>query len=135
MNVLIWGASSFLGYSLEAALNGLHNEKTPFEGIRIGEVYSCDSTTPKGELDQACANADFVFNVSHESKDEILVDALARLKKTCPVLMEKTFEGKDHFQKYGKSKGINIVENSPDFEAGNFSVDSQVCNMIFALKS
>ncbi len=135
MNVLIWGANSFLGYSLEMALNGMHNEKQPFEGISIGEVYSCDSTTPAGELDSACAKADFVFNVSHECKDELLVDALVRQKKSCPVVLDNTLEGKDCFHKYGKSKGIKIIESSSNFDVDDISVDSQVCNMIFSMKS
>ncbi|MGM9584915.1 MAG: NAD-dependent epimerase/dehydratase family protein [Faecousia sp.] len=123
MNILITGAAGFVGKNLTAALKCLQNgtDRTR-PGLSIGELYPYDLDSPASLLEEACEQADFVFNLAgvNRPKDQeefmrgnfgfasTLLDTLKKHKNTCPVMLsssiQATLVGRYADGEYGKSK-------------------------------
>lgn len=123
MNVLVTGAKGFVGRNLVAALESIRDGKDrTHPGLNVGEIYQYDIDSTLAELDEACANADFVFNLAgvNRPKDNSefmagnfgfasdLLETLKRHKNKCPVMLsssiQATLAGRFGDSEYGRSK-------------------------------
>ena len=123
MNILVTGAKGFVGRNLVAALKNIRDGKDRTRGdLQIGEIYEYDIDSTLAELDDACAHADFVFNLAgvNRPKDNSefmagnfgfasdLLETLKRQKNTCPVMLsssiQATLAGRFGNSEYGRSK-------------------------------
>ena len=65
MNILITGAAGFVGKNLSAALACIRDGKDrTHPGLSIGKLYLYDRNSPAELLEEACRDADFVFNLA-----------------------------------------------------------------------
>ncbi len=122
MKILITGANGFVGKNLTAALNNIKDGKDrTHPEIVIEELYLYDIDSPKEILEEACKNADFVFNLAGVNRPEnqeefmqgnfgfasTLLDTLKKYNNTCPVVLsssiQATLEGR-YNGPYGQSK-------------------------------
>lgn len=123
MNVLITGAAGFVGKNLAAALACIRDGKDhTHPGLSIGKLYLYDRNSPTELLEEACRDADFVFNLAgvNRPKDpqeflqgnfgfaSTLLDMLKKYHNTCPVMLassiQATLIGRYGQSDYGKSK-------------------------------
>lgn len=123
MKILITGAKGFVGKNLVAALKNIKEGKDrTHPNITIEEIYCYDVDSTQEELEVACENADFVFNLAGvnrpENQEEFmqgnfgfaeeLLDILKKYKNNCPVMLsssiQATLEGRFQGSEYGKSK-------------------------------
>lgn len=123
MNILVTGAKGFVGRNLVVALKNIRDGKDRTRGdLQIGEIYEYDIDSTLAELDDACAHADFVFNLAgvNRPKDNSefmagnfgfasdLLETLKRHKNTCPVMLsssiQATLAGRFGNSEYGRSK-------------------------------
>lgn len=129
MNILITGASGFVGRNLCATLHNIkENKDRTRPGLAIGDIYEYDVDSTVEELDEYCAKADFVFNLAGvnrpvaETEEEraklfkagnfgfasTLLDTLKKHGNTCPVMLsssiQASLEGRYAGSDYGKSK-------------------------------
>ena len=123
MNILITGAAGFVGKNLTAALQCIRDGKDrTHPGLSIGELYLYDIDSPASLLEEACAHADFVFNLAGVNRPQnqeefmqgnfgfasTLLDTLKKYNNTCPVMLsssiQATLVGRYANGEYGKSK-------------------------------
>ena len=123
MNILVTGAKGFVGRNLVAALKTIRDGKDRTRGdLVIGDIFEYDIDSTLAELDDACAKADFVFNLAgvNRPKDNSefmagnygfasdLLETLKRHKNTCPVMLsssiQATLAGRFGNSEYGRSK-------------------------------
>ena len=123
MNILITGAEGFVGKNLAAALENIKDNKDrTHPEITVDNIYLYDVGLSYEELDEACKNADFVFNLAgvNRPKDtgdfikgnfgfaSTLLDTLKKHGNTCPVMLsssiQATLEGRFAGSEYGISK-------------------------------
>ena len=123
MNILITGAAGFVGKNLTAALESIRDGKDrTHPGLRIGELYLYDIDSPASLLEEACAQADFVFNLAGVNRPQnqeefmqgnfgfasTLLNTLKKHGNTCPVMLsssiQATLVGRYANGEYGKSK-------------------------------
>ena len=123
MNILITGAEGFVGKNLAAALENIKDNKDrTHPEIKVDNIYLYDVGSSYEELDEACKNADFVFNLAgvNRPKDtgdfikgnfgfaSTLLDTLKKHGNTCPVMLsssiQATLEGRFAGSEYGLSK-------------------------------
>ena len=65
MNILITGAAGFVGKNLTAALEAIRDGKDrTHPALQIGRIYPYDVDSPAEFLEEACQQADFVFNLA-----------------------------------------------------------------------
>ena len=122
MNILITGANGFVGKNLAEALKNIRDGKDRTRpDLKIEEIYLYDIDSSKEELETACKNADFVFNLAgvNRPKDnsefikgnfgfaEELLDTLKKYNNKCPVMLassvQATLIGR-YDSDYGRSK-------------------------------
>ena len=104
MKILITGANGFVGKNLAEALKNIRDGKDKTHpGLIIDKIYCYDIDSTLDELDAACADCDFVFNLAGvnrpQSNDEFmqenfgfastLLDTLKKHGNTCPVLVQR----------------------------------------------
>ena len=123
MNILITGAAGFVGKNLTAALQCLKDGKDRTRpNLEIGELYLYDIDSPVSLLEEACAKADFVFNLAGVNRPQnpeefmqgnfgfasTLLDTLKKYHNSCPVMLsssiQATLVGRYAQGDYGKSK-------------------------------
>lgn len=122
MNVLITGAKGFVGKNLAEALKNIRDGKDRTRpDLKIGEIYLYDIDFSEEELETACKNSDFVFNLAgvNRPKDnsefikgnfgfaDTLLDTLKKYNNKCPVMLassvQATLVGR-YDSDYGRSK-------------------------------
>ena len=123
MKILVTGAKGFVGKNLCAQLRNIKEGKARCYGdLVIDEVFEYDIDSTPEELDQYCAQADFVFNLAgvNRPKDQsefmagnfgfasTLLDTLKKHKNTCPVMLsssqQASLTGRFGNSEYGRSK-------------------------------
>ena len=122
MNILITGANGFVGKNLAEALKNIRDGKDKTRPLlKIEELYLYDIDSEKAELETACKNADFVFNLDggNRPKDnseflkgnfgfaEELLNTLKKLNNKCPVMLSRSVQATligRYDGDYGRSK-------------------------------
>lgn len=121
--VLITGAKGFVGKNLSAQLNNIKEGKARCYGdVAIEAVFEYDLDSTPEQLDQWCAEADFVFNLAGVNRPQnqeefmqgnfgfasTLLDTLKKHKNTCPVMLsssqQASLTGRFGNSEYGRSK-------------------------------
>lgn len=125
MNVLVTGANGFIGKNLIAELSRMENVT----------VFSFDTDTEPGMLEEYCKNCDFVYNLAGVNRPEnvdeymegnfgfasILVETLKKYHNTCPIVNASSIQaalenpygkskkaGEDMLFSYGKESGAKV---------------------------
>lgn len=122
MRILVTGAKGFVGRNLCAQLKNIRDGKARNYGVSIDEVFEYDIDSSPAELDQWCAQADFVFNLAgvNRPKDtsefmrgnfgfaSTLLETLKKHNNTCPVMLassqQASLAGRFGNSEYGRSK-------------------------------
>ena len=122
MNILITGACGFVGKNLSAALQNIKDGKDrTHPAVQIDELYLYDIDSPAELLEEACAKADFVFNLAGVNRPQNpeefmqgnfgfasrLLDTLKKYKNTCPVMFSSSIQATcigRYDSDYGRSK-------------------------------
>ena len=122
MKILITGANGFVGKNLAEALKNIRDGKDKTHpGLIIDKIYCYDIDSTLDELDAACADCDFVFNLAGvnrpQSNDEFmqenfgfastLLDTLKKHGNTCPVMLSSSIQATligRYDGDYGRSK-------------------------------
>ena len=122
MNILVTGAKGFVGKNLCESLKNIKDGKDKTRpNLKIEEIYLYDIDSAKDELETACKNADFVFNLAgvNRPKDNSefvkgnfgfasdLLNTLKKYNNKCPVMLassvQATLIGR-YDGDYGRSK-------------------------------
>ena len=122
MNILITGSGGFVGKNLAEALKNLRDGKDRTRpALQIEEIYLYDIDSSDKELENACENADFVFNLAGVNRPEDagdfmtgnfgfagkLLDTLKKYNNTCPVMLSSSVQATligRYDSDYGRSK-------------------------------
>ena len=123
MKILVTGAKGFVGRNLCANLRNIQEGKDRrFPELKIEEVFEYDLDSTPEELDQWCAEADFVFNLAGVNRPQnqeefmqgnfgfasTLLDTLKKHGNTCPVMLsssqQASLTGRFGNSEYGRSK-------------------------------
>ena len=122
MKILATGAKGFVGKNLCAQLNNIKDGKARNYGVAVDAVFEYDIDNTSGELDQWCAEADFVFNLAGVNRPQnteefmqgnfgfasTLLDTQKKHKNTCPVMLsssqQASLTGRFGNSEYGLSK-------------------------------
>ena len=123
MRILVTGAKGFVGKNLCWALKNIKDEKDRrFPDLTIEEIYEYDLGNTPDELDEWCAEADFVFNLAGVNRPQnqeefmqgnfgfasTLLDTLKKHHNTCPVMLsssqQASLTGRFGNSEYGRSK-------------------------------
>ena len=122
MNILITGARGFVGKNLDCALKNIRDGKDRTRpALSIGEIYEYDIDSTEAELEVACQNTDFVFNLAGvnrpQNSEEFmegnfgfaskLLDTLKKCGNKCPVMISSSIQATcigRYDSDYGRSK-------------------------------
>ena len=121
MNILITGASGFVGKNLCENLKNIRDGKNKTRALTIKEIFEYDIDTPKELLDGYCEKADFVFNLAGVNRPQnteefmqgnfgfasVLLDTLKKHGNTCPVMLSSSIQATligRYDSDYGRSK-------------------------------
>ena len=121
--ILVTGAKGFVGKNLCAQLNNIKDGKARCYGdVTVEAVYEYDLDSTPEELDQWCAEADFVFNLAGVNRPQnqeefmqgnfgfasTLLDMLKKHGNTCQVMLsssqQASLTGRFGNSEYGRSK-------------------------------
>ena len=122
MKILVTGAKGFVGKNLVCALDNIKDGKDRTRpALKIDEVYEYDIDNTPAELDEFCAQADFVFNLAgvNRPKDpeefkkgnfgfaSFLLETLKKHGNKCPVMLSSSIQATligRYDGEYGRSK-------------------------------
>ncbi len=122
MKILVTGAKGFVGKNLCAQLRNIRDGKARNYGVAVEEVYEYDLDSKPEDLDQACKEADFVFNLAGVNRPQnqeefmegnfgfagTLLDTLRKHGNRCPVMLsssqQASLTGRFGNSEYGRSK-------------------------------
>ncbi len=123
MKVLVTGSKGFVGRNLCAQLRNIQEGKVKcYEALTLSVIYEYDIDSTQEELEEACKNCDFVFNLAGvnrpQSQEEFmqgnfgfastLLDTLKKYNNTCPVMLsssaQASLSGRFGNSNYGRSK-------------------------------
>ena len=122
MDILVTGASGFVGKNLCASLKNLREGKDRTRPeLTIEDIYEYDIDTDPALLDEYCAKADFVFNLAGVNRPQnaeefmqgnfgfasTLLGTLKKHNNTCPVMISSSIQATcigRYDSDYGRSK-------------------------------
>ena len=122
MKILVTGAKGFTGRNLVENLKNIRDGKNKTRpNIQIDEMFEFDIDTDKSQLDEYCAQADFVFNLAgvNRPKDNSefmagnfgfageLLDLIKKHNNKCPVMLSSSLQATligRYDGEYGRSK-------------------------------
>ena len=122
MNILVTGAKGFVGKNLCVALKNIRDGKDKTRpNLKIGEIFEYDIDSSVYELETACENADFVFNLAGVNRPKetaefmqgnfgfasTLLNALKKHNNKCPVMLSSSIQATligRYDSDYGRSK-------------------------------
>ena len=123
MKILVTGAKGFVGKNLCSQLKNIRDGKARCYGnVVVDEVFEYDLDSTPEELDEWCAQADFVFNLAGVNRPQnasefmegnfgfasVLLDTLRKHENTCPVMLsssqQASLTGRFGNSEYGRSK-------------------------------
>ena len=123
MKILVTGAKGFVGKNLCAALKNIRDNKDRrFPDLKIEEIFEYDLDSTPEQLDQWCAEADFVFNLAGVNRPQnqeefmqgnfgfasTLLDTLKKHGNKCPIMLsssqQASLTGRFGNSEYGRSK-------------------------------
>ena len=122
MKILVTGAAGFVGKNLSAALKNIKDGKDrTHPSLVIDKIYEYDIDSPAALLDEACKNADFVFNLAGVNRPKNpeefmqgnfgfaskLLETLKKYSNKCPVMVSSSIQATcigRYDSDYGRSK-------------------------------
>ena len=123
MNILVTGAAGFVGRNFVENLKNIRDGKNRTRpALSIQNIYEYDINNTQEELDQFCADCDFVFNLAGVNRPQnprefkegnfgfasTLLDTLKKHGNKCPVMLssslQETLAGRFGTSEYGLSK-------------------------------
>ena len=123
MKILVTGAKGFVGKNLIVALENIREGKDrTHAGLVVNEIFVYDVDSTVQDLENACAKADFVFNLAGVNRPQnqaefmqgnfgfasTLLKTLKSHNNHCPVMLassvQATLQGRFAESEYGKSK-------------------------------
>ena len=122
MRILITGAKGFVGKNLTEALKNIRDGKDrTHTNVIVDEIYLYDIDSSEEELDEACRECDFVFNLAGVNRPQNteefmqgnfgfaskLLDTLKKYHNTCPVMISSSIQATcigRYDSEYGRSK-------------------------------
>ncbi len=122
MRILVTGAAGFVGKNLCQSLKNIKEGKDKTRpNLTIEEIYEYDIDSTQADLENACANADFVFNLAGVNRPQnaeefmqgnfgfasTLLDMLKKHKNTCPIMISSSIQATcigRYDSEYGRSK-------------------------------
>lgn len=122
MKILVTGAAGFVGKNLSAALKNIKDGKDrTHPSLVIDKIYEYDIDSPAFLLDEACENADFVFNLAGVNRPKNpeefmqgnfgfaskLLETLKKYSNKCPVMVSSSIQATcigRYDSDYGRSK-------------------------------
>ena len=122
MKILVTGAKGFVGKNLCAALKNMKDGKDrTHPSLAVEEIYEYDIDSPASLLEEACENADFVFNLAGVNRPQnpeefmqgnfgfasTLLETLKKHNNKCPVMVSSSIQATcigRYDSDYGRSK-------------------------------
>ena len=122
MNILVTGAKGFVGKNLCENLKNIRDGKDRTRSFTVENIFEYDIDSTLDELEKACSEADFVFNLAGVNRPKensefmsgnfgfasTLLDTLKKHSNKCPVMLSSSIQatliGRYGESDYGKSK-------------------------------